>query len=94
MKAERRSYYKDDDFEVVLEHADGRVFVHVGIDRATKGAIKRIQQKWGEVVFKVYRAGFTELYTYTDDPRIVRMIGGAELIGKTELHEVYKWDLA
>lgn len=93
MDYEKRTYFKDDNFEVVLEHTDGRFFVHVGIFKATKTSIKKIKEKWGEIVFGLYREGYDELYTYTKDSRIVKMIGGAEFLGIADAHEVYKWDL-
>lgn len=90
----RHSYYKDEDFEVMVEKADERIYVHVGIERASKEVVRRIKGVWGSVVMAVYADGYDALYTYTQDSRIVKMIGGAEHIGNTDVYEVYKWDLA
>lgn len=93
MSFERKTYYRDDDVHVYLENIDDQVFVHVGIDHATKETVDRIKEKWGEIVMKMYFLGYEELFAYTKDPRIVNMIGGAEKIGQHQDYEVYKWDL-
>lgn len=93
MKFDRKTYYRDDDIHVYLDNIDEQVFVHVGIVNATKETIARIQEKWGEIVMKMYYLGYEELFAYTKDPRIINMIGGAEKIGQHQDYEVYKWDL-
>lgn len=93
MKFDRKTYYRDDDIHVYLDNIDEQVFIHVGIDNATKETVDLIKQKWGEIVLKMYFLGYEEVFAYTKDPRIINMIGGAEKIGQHQDYEVYKWDL-
>lgn len=90
---ETRTYYQDGNVDIYLEHAEGRVYLHASIKKPSKEALQLIKGKWGEVILKMYRAGYDEAYTYTKDPRLVKMIGGAEKIGEVDSYEVYKWDL-
>ena len=90
---ERKTYYQDDDIKVYLENINDQVFVHVAIYNANKSVFNKILQKWGEVVLKVYAAGYDNLFAYTKDSRIIKMIGGGEKIGEHEGFEVYKWEL-
>lgn len=93
-KFERRTYYVDDDIKVYLENIDENVFIHVGIFNMSKAVLRKIREKWGEVVLKMYGLGYEELFAYTKDRRIVDMIGGAEKIADKEGYEVFKWDLS
>jgi hypothetical protein len=90
---ERKTYYEDDDIRVYLENIDNNVFIHVGIFNMSKSILRKIKEKWGEVVIKMYFLGYEELFAYSKDKRIINMIGGAELIGQGGEYEVYKWDL-
>lgn len=89
----RKDYYKDDDFKVYLEEIDKQIFIHVAIDNFSRPILRRIQEKWGEVAIKVYENGYNELFAYTKDSRIIKMIGGAKKIGQHEKYEVWEWAL-
>lgn len=88
-----RTYYEDDDIRVWVEEINELPFVHVGIFNMSKAVLKKIKEKWGEIVISLYFDGYEELYTYTKDSRIVKMIGEAEKVGQHEVYEVWKWDL-
>lgn len=100
MDYEKRTYYRDDDIHVYLENINKQVFIHVGLTKASKASIKRMKEKWGEVVQKMFVIGYHSLFAYTKDNRVIKMIGGAEKIGSQvdpdtgDLYEVYKWDLS
>jgi hypothetical protein len=90
---ERKTYFENEDIKVYLEHINEQVWVHVGIFNMNKAVLNKIKEQWGEVAIKTYLAGYETLYAYTKDNRIIKLIGGAELIGEHEGYEVYKWDL-
>lgn len=92
-KFERKTYYQNDDFKVYLENINDQVFIHVGIDKATKEVVSLIKQVFAEVVLKMYFLGYEELFTYTKDNRIVKMIGGAKYLDSHQGYEVWKWEL-
>lgn len=89
----RETYYQDNDIKVYLEEIDNNVFIHVGIYNMSKSILRKIKEKWGEIVLKMYYLGYEEVFAYTKDNRIINLIGGAEKIGKEKDYEVYKWDL-
>lgn len=89
----RETYYRDDDIHVYLEEINGEVAIHVGITNFSKTVLKRIKEKWGEVVIKMYFLGYEDLFAYTKDNRIIKMIGGAERVGQHNEYEVWRWDL-
>lgn len=93
MKHERRRYYIDENIEVILEEANGDVYVHVGLNTVNKDIVRKVRELWAEIVMKVYVAGYDALYTYTKDKRVVDLIGGADHVGDAEGFGVYKWDL-
>lgn len=94
MVYEKREYYDDDDINVWLENIEEQIFLHLVVKNMSKAVIQKIREKWGEVVIKLWHAGYDEVFVYTRDKRFVDMIGGAEFIGQADDHGVYKWDLA
>lgn len=90
---ERKTYYEDENFRVYLEDINGQVAIHVAIYNISKSVFKQIKQKWAEVLVKMYYAGYEEVFAYTKDSRIVKMIGGAEMVGEAKGYEVWKWEL-
>ena len=93
VKFERKTYYQNDDFKVYLENINDQVFIHVGIDKATKEVFSLIKQVFAEVAIKMYFLGYEELFAYTKDNRIVKLIGGAEYLDSHQGYEVWKWEL-
>lgn len=90
---QRKTYYNDDDFRVYLEEIDEQIFIHVAINNFSRPILRRIQEKWGEVAIKVYSLGYNELFAYSKDNRIIKMIGGAKKIGEHDKYEVWEWAL-
>lgn len=93
MSFDRITYYQDEDIKVFLEEIDEQVFVHVAIYNFSKSVLDKVREKWGEIVQKMYVNGYEELFTYTKDNRIVKMIGYPEKVGQHEDYEVWKWEL-
>lgn len=97
MDFHRKTYYEDDDFHVYLELIGEQLFVHVVIYKTSKEVIKRIKEKWEEVVVEAWFEGFEDLFTYTNDNRIINIIGNAEKLGDHHIngkdYEVFKWEL-
>ena len=91
---ERKTYYEDDNFKVILEKLEGQMYIHVGIFQITKAVLKDIKRVWAEAVVEIWLDGYENLFTYTKDNRIVKLIGGAKKVGQHENIEVWQWDLS
>jgi hypothetical protein len=89
----RRTYEATDDYRVWLEDINEQLFVHVAIYNPTKGVIQNIKEAWANIVLDAWFDGYEDLFTYTKDSRIVKMIGGATKVGQHEDYEVWKWEL-
>lgn len=90
---DRRTYYKNDDFKVYLEEINDQVFIHVAINNFSKAIFKDIKEVWANALIDIYFAGYDDVYAYTKDNRIIKLIGGATKIGQHEEYEVWKWEL-
>jgi hypothetical protein len=91
---ERKTYYEDDNFKVYLEEINDQVFIHVGIYNFSKAIFKEIKAVWARALVDIYFAGYEDVFVYTKDNRIVKLIGGATKIGQHQEYEVWKWDLS
>jgi len=96
---QRRTYFENNDYKVYLEEISGNVFIHVSIYHATRSVIKQIKETWGEIVLRMYFLGYEDLFCYTADNRIIKMIGGATKVAENvkfqkKDYEVWKWDLS
>lgn len=89
----RDTYYENENFRVWLEEIKGQVAIHVVIHKSSKEIIKDIKRVWAEVIVKMYFLGYEEVFTYTKDNRIVKLIGGATMVGEGAGYEVWKWEL-
>lgn len=87
-------YYEDDDIRVWTENINDQAFIHVGIFNMTKGVLEKIKEKWGELIISLYFEGYENVFTYTKDNRIIKLIGGAEYVDSAKGYEVWKWDLS
>lgn len=87
-------YYEDNDIRVWTENINDQAFIHVGIFNMTKNVLGKIKEKWGELIISLYFEGYENVYTYTKDNRIIKLIGGAEYIDTAGEYEVWKWDLS
>jgi hypothetical protein len=89
----RDTYYENENFRVWLEEIKDQVAVHVVIHKFSASILKDIKRVWAEVLVKMYFLGYEEVFTYTKDDRIVKLIGGATLVGEHQDYEVWKWEL-
>lgn len=89
----RKTYYVDDNFKVYLEEINEQIAIHVAIGNFSKAIFKDIKRVWAEILVKMYFLGYEEVFAYTKDNRIIKMIGGAKMIGQHQDYEVWKWEL-
>lgn len=90
---ERRTYYENEDFRVYLEEIKDQVFIHVAIFNFSKAVFKKIKEVWALALIDIYFAGYENVFAYTKDNRIIKLIGGAKKIGQHQNYEVWKWEL-
>lgn len=96
---ERRTYFENDDYRVYLENILDNVFIHIVIFNINKPIVRDLKKMFGEIVLKMYFLGYEELFCYTTDNRIVKIIGGATKVAENvkfqnKDYEVWKWDLS
>lgn len=89
----RRIYEETDEYKVWLEDINEQLFVHVTIYNPSKEVIEKIKEAWANVILDAWFDGYEDVFTYTKDNRIIKMIGGAQKIGQHEDYEVWKWEL-
>lgn len=92
-KFSRRTYIETDDYRIWLEDINDQLFVHVTIYNSTKSVIESIKEGWAELLIDAYFQGYEDVFTYTQDNRIIKLIGGAIKVGQHEDYEVWKWEL-
>jgi hypothetical protein len=92
-KLNRRTYYSTSDYRIWLEDINEQLFIHVAIYNTTKNTINEIKEKWAELMIDAYFQGYEDVFAYTKDNRIIKIIGGANKIGEHEDYEVWKWEL-
>lgn len=90
---QRKTYYEDENFKVYLEKIEDQPFVHVAIFNFSKAILREIKRVWADVVVTFYFEGYENLFAYTKDNRIIKLIGGAKMIGQHQDYEVWEWDL-
>lgn len=90
---ERKTYYQDEDFRVYLEYFSDQLFVHVHIHNFNRDVLKRIKEQWSLVMIDAFMEGFENVFAYTKDNRIIKMIGNAIYIETAGGYEVWKWEL-
>lgn len=89
----RRTYYETSDYRIWLEDINEQLFIHVAIHNSTKTIITEVKEKWAELMIDAYFEGYEDVFAYTKDNRIIKMIGGATKVGQHEDYEVWKWEL-
>lgn len=89
----RRTYKETEDYRIWLEDINDQLFVHVAIYNASPSVIKDIKEGWAELIIDCYFQGYEDIFTYTKDSRIIKMIGSAIKIGEHNEYEVWKWEL-
>lgn len=91
---DRKTYYENDDFKVYLEEIKDQVFIHVAIYNFSKAILSDIKDTWADALINIYFAGYDSVFAYTKDNRIIKLIGGAKIIGQHEDYEVWEWELS
>jgi len=86
------TYKETENYRVWLEELNDQPFIHVTIHNFSKAILKEIKEAWGEIIIQAYFEGYEQLFAYTQDNRIIKMIGGAEKIGEHGSWEVWKWE--
>lgn len=89
----RRTYEETDDYKMWLEDINDQLFVHAAIYNASKSVVRSVKEAWANIILDAWFDGYEEVFTYTKDSRIVKIIGGAVKIGQYEDYEVWKWEL-
>lgn len=89
----RRTYRETDNFRIWLEDIKDQLFIHVAIYNSTPSVVREIKEGWAELMIDAYFEGYEDVFAYTKDSRIIKLLGGAVKIGKHEDYEVWKWEL-
>jgi hypothetical protein len=96
--SKRKVFYDDDDFTIKWEKLNEQLFVHVELRSVTKPIMGKIVEVWTAFQAQAYFEGYEDIYTYTQDPRIVKLVGGAielknEKLEATPDWRMFKWEL-
>lgn len=94
----RKVFYDSDDFTMKWEKLNEQLFVHIEIDRASQPIVEKIKEVWVSFQAQAYFEGYENIYTYTQDPRIVKIVGGAVEVEDDKLKDtpdwrMFKWEL-
>ncbi len=89
--------FSDEDMKLSYEVIQENLFIHVEYDNFSKSILNKTRKLWKEFLLRAFFDGWEEIFTYTKDPRIVKMIGGAEELYDSKLQRLglrmFKWDL-
>ena len=91
-------YAQDDSLKLWVEVINECLFVHVQLYQFDKGVLERLKVAWKHLQTAAYFDGWEEIFTYTKDPRIVNIIGGAEELDVPDKltnagFRMFKWEL-
>lgn len=90
-------YAKDEDIDLSYEVINDCLFVHVVFERFNKAILSKTRIAWERMLIDAYFDGWEQVFTYTKDPRIINLIGGATEMFDDKLNEInmrmFKWDL-
>lgn len=90
----RTPYRNRPNYLLSYEEIEGCLFVHVEIRKFNKSTLKKIKEDWSELLIELYFQGYEEVFTYTQDMRIVDLVGGGEVVGEKGIWKIVKWDLS
>lgn len=89
--------YTGEDFISHAEYAGGFLFLHCEVKVWNKSTLKKIRRGVKMVQESALKRGYDKpLFTYTQNPRWVKLIGGKyanEFDAEGKHYEVYKWEL-
>ena len=96
--SKRKVFVIDNDFTIKWEKLNEQLFVHIEIVRMDTSVFSRIKAAWTAFMAQAYFEGYEDIYTYTQDPRIVKMVGGAVELQNDKLKatpdwRMFKWEL-
>lgn len=93
----KKVFYQDDDITVTLEEADGNLMAHLYASKVSIPIAKRILELWNVICERAYWQGYEEIYTYSNEPRMFKLVKGGEEVGEFNKngvnYKVWKWDL-
>lgn len=94
----RKVFHTDPGFVIKWEKLNDQLFVHIEIMVASASVFTRIKEAWTAFMAQAYFEGYEDIYTYTQDPRIVKLVGGAIELKDDRLKEtpdwrMFKWEL-
>lgn len=95
----RTTFYRTKDYTLSFENINGYLFVHIGVRNFSKAILTSMKKAWWEFSRYAYFEGYEEIFAYTCDPRIAKMVGGAVEIGQDDPDLVntglrmFKWEL-
>lgn len=85
-----------EDFLAKAEVIDNILFLHCDVKRNTVSSLKSVREGFSILKEEAYLHGWDEMYTYTQNGRWVRLIGGQyqqTVIVNDKEYEVYKWEV-
>lgn len=90
----RQTAYQDENILFQFEFIKEQLFVHVVFKKVSKAIIGQFKTVWKNFKDYVYWQGYEDIFTYTFDPRIIRMVEPAKQIGyNNKLGGIYQWVL-
>lgn len=89
----RTPWYEDENYELSYEIIDGHVFVHIILNTISKSILSDIKAKWNDFRLRLYSLGYEYVHTYTDDLRIVNLVGDGVVVGEWNNKKVISWEL-
>lgn len=89
-------YAEDDDLQLWVEVVNDCLFVHVHLHKFSPPVLNKLKVAWEHLQTASYFDGWEQIFTYTKDPRIVSLIGGAEEVVSKDLPtgwRMFQWEL-
>ncbi len=75
----KRLYRDDEEFQLWYEVINEELFVHVHIYSFNKTVLRDIKETFALLLIDAYFDGWEDVFTYTEDDRIVRLVGGGAI---------------
>lgn len=89
----RTTWFEDDNYKMSYETVNGEVYIHIVIDSFSKAILSDIKEKWLGFKLQLFSLGYENIYSYTKDMRIIKLVDMGELIGEAEGFKVVRWEL-
>lgn len=88
--------YQDENFEVKVEEKEGILFLHCEVENFNKSVLKQMKVVMEEIKLACTAYGWTQIFSYTPNPKFGRLMGGESIDKFTHLdkeYEVIVWEL-